>query len=128
MDIMQDNLDLMYESEQTLELEQAEIVMPARVLTFNLPLLIDAALAVPATSADSQEVKQIFSNAGYQVVDSIIATSPLTYGTTKHVLNRFANCHQTTGDLLAQTINAFAAYARIPKQLIMTIPAHLDAC
>jgi hypothetical protein len=30
-----------------------------------------AALGGPATSSDSQEVKQIFSNAGYQEVDSM---------------------------------------------------------
>ncbi len=124
MDILQDNLDLMYESEQTLELEQAEIVMSSGVLTFNLPLLIDTAHAGPTTSTGSQEAKQILNNAGYQTVNSTIATSPLTSGTAQHVLNRFANGHQTSKELLAQAITAFTVYARIPKQLIMTIPAH----
>jgi hypothetical protein len=32
--------------------------------------------------------------------------------------------HQTTPELLAQMINTFASYARIPKQLIKVIPAH----
>ena len=57
-------------------------------------------------------------------MDSSIATSPLTYGAAQHVLNRFANGYKTSAELLAQAINAFAAYARIPKQLIMAIPAH----
>ena len=57
-------------------------------------------------------------------MDSTIATSPLTYGAAQHVLNRFANGYKTSAELLAQAINAFAANARIPKQLIMTIPAH----
>jgi len=50
--------------------------------------------------------------------------TPLSYGAAQHVLNRFASGQQTSAAILAQVINAFAAYARIPKQLIMAIPAH----
>jgi hypothetical protein len=71
-----------------------------------------------------QEAKQISSNAGYQTVNSTITTSPSTYGAAKHVLNRFTSGHQTSSELLAQVINAFAVHARIPHQLIMVIPAH----
>ena len=122
--ILQGNLDLMYESEQTLEQEHADIVEPARALPLNFPLMIEAALAGTTTSAGSKEAKRVLSKAGDQAVDSTIATSPLTYGAAQHVLNRFASGHKTSAELLAQAINAFAAYARIPKQLIMAIPAH----
>jgi hypothetical protein len=70
--ILQAKLDLMWESEQTLEQE-------------------------------------------HFAVDSWITTEPLTYGAAQYVLNRFANGHQTSAELLAQAINAFAAHASIPK-------------
>jgi hypothetical protein len=113
----------MWESEQTLEQEHAENIEPAGVLPLNFPLMIDAALANTTNSA-SNEARQILSNAGYQAVDSWIATSPLTYGAAQYVLNRFANGYQTSAELLAQAINDFAAHASIPNQLIMDIPAH----
>jgi hypothetical protein len=86
--------------------------------------MINTALTGTTISTDSQEAKQILSNAGYQSVDSTPATSPLTYGATKYVLNRFASGHKTSPELLAQTVNAFVPHTRIPKQLIMAIPAH----
>ena len=122
--MLQDNLDLMYESEQPLDIESAEIVLPSEGLTFNFPLLIDAALAGTTTSGNRQEAREVLSNAGYQVVDSNDVSSPLTFGASQHVLNRFASGRQTSAEILAQAINAYAAYARIPKQLIMVIPAH----
>jgi hypothetical protein len=73
---------------------------------------------------NKHEAKQISSNAGYQTVNSTIATSPSTYGAAKHVLNRFTSGRQTSSELLAQVINAIAVHARIPNQLIMVIPAH----
>jgi len=121
--ILQDNLDLMWESEQLLEQEHAENIESAGVLPLNFNLMIDAALA-GTTNPASNEAREILSNAGYQAVDSWIATSPLTFGAAQYVLNRFANGHQTSAELLAQAINAFAAHASIPRQLIMAIPAH----
>ena len=87
-------------------------------------LMIEAALAGPTTSASSQAAKQVLSNAGYQAVDSYNVSSHLSFGAAQHVLNRFASGHQTSVDILAQVINAFAVYTRIPKQLILAIPAH----
>ena len=64
--------------------------------------MIEAALVGTTTSVDSQESKQVLSNADDQTVDSSIATSPLTYGATQHVLNRFSSGHKTSAELLAQ--------------------------
>jgi hypothetical protein len=49
--ILQHNLDLMWESEQTLEQEHAENIEPAGVLLLNFPLMIDDALAGTKNSA-----------------------------------------------------------------------------
>ncbi len=87
-------------------------------------LMIEDALAGPTTSASSQAAKQHLSNAGYQAVDSYNVSSHLSFGAAQYVLNRFASGHQTSVDILAQVINAFAVYARISKQLILAIPAY----
>jgi hypothetical protein len=71
--ILQDNLDLMWESEQLLEQEHAENIESAGVLPLNFNLMIDAALA-GTTNPASNEAREILSNAGYQAVDSWIAT------------------------------------------------------
>ncbi len=100
------------------------LILSTGVLPLNFPLMINTAFTGTTISTDSQEAKQILSNAGYQSVDSTPATSPLTYGATKYVLNRFTSGHKTSPELLAQTVNAFVPHTRIPKQLIMAIPAH----
>ena len=89
-------------------------------------MLIDAALAGTTTSDSRQEAREVLSNAGYQVVDSNDVSSPLTFGAARHVLNRFASGRQTSAEILAQAINAYAAYVRIPIGLfeVLTVVNH----
>jgi hypothetical protein len=104
--------------------EQVEIIEPPGVLPLNFPLMIEAALAGTTTTVSSQESNRVLSNTGYQVVDTLNVSSPLTYGVAQQVFNRFSNGQQISAEILAQVINAFVTYARIPRQLILAIPAH----
>ena len=79
------------------------------------------------TRRDSRaNAQELLIRRGYQVVPVVTAyqRSPFDYATAVQIITAFSTGEEISPATLANAINVYAAYEKIPKQIVLGIPGH----
>ena len=85
------------------------------------------AAASGLTRRDSRaNAQELLIRRGYQVVPVVTAyqRSPFDYATAVQIIAAFSTGEEISPATLAHTINTYAVYEKIPKQIVLGIPGH----